>query len=112
MTLGDLQLSTGGSMQERQTCTTADGLDYYPASLSAGGGAEQRQLDWLRNRVAAVPDDGAKIVVEEMLPLGAPPPSSSPGQILQTYLSATGPRTVGWMSFYCEPFFSLHCLSR
>ena len=113
VTLGDLQLSTGGSMQEppEATCTTADGLDYYSLHLYPQAAVQNNASlgDWLRNRVAAVPDDGAKIVVEEMFPLGAPPSFGSPAEILRTYLSAMGPRTVGWMSFYCETMSFSRC---
>ena len=95
VTLGDLRLSSGGD----PTCTTADGLDYYSLHLYPQAAAKHNMTleTWLRNRMAAVPQDGAAVVIEEMFPLGGAAGASF-AEILRDYVKA--PRATGWMSFY------------
>ena len=49
--------------------------------------------EW-RDKINALPDDGAPVVVEEMFPLGSSKGVSFTA-LLQGYLNATKPRGVG-----------------
>ena len=109
VTFGDMAFSMGTLEEPR--CTLADGLDYYSLHMQPPQ-AGTMTLDQLRafytGRINALPDDGGLVVAEEMYPfpqcpgngnwLG--PPGVGEAQLLNAYLNATRPRTVGWMAFY------------
>jgi hypothetical protein len=109
VTLGDMAFSAEGAPLQ---CTLADGLDYYslhPVPAKTAGMGLAALSAFYRGVIERLPDDGGEVIIEEMYPFpGAPGDGgwlgpggvAGAGALLEMYINATRPRSVGWFAFY------------